>query len=108
MPVCGCDGMVYTNECEAQSAGVDVDADGQCEPPPGGFPCGPNFCQTAAQYCLHQISDVAGEPDFYACVDLPAACQQMAVPTCDCLAMEACGDMCSQSGDGLMLTCPGG
>lgn len=106
-PVCACDGMIYDNACAANAAGVDVAISGNCTAPAGMFPCGERFCALGKQYCQFSLSDVGNEPDTTACLPLPAGCGPM--PSCACLANEACGKMCSPSkGGGLTLTCPGG
>lgn len=105
-PVCACDGKVYSNACDAQLQGKDVQLLGGCEPPAEMFACGAEFCSVAESYCQIQISDVAGIPNSYECLPLPANCG--ADPTCTCLSDLACGNACQESGGGLTLTCPGG
>jgi hypothetical protein len=105
-PVCGCDGTVYPTDCAAQMAGQDVADAGGCTPAAGEFACGHLFCTAADDYCRRSVSDVAGIPDDWACIALPGGCG--ATPDCTCLAGETCGDMCAASGDGFVLTCPGG
>ena len=105
-PVCGCDGTIHGNACEANAAGFDVNGlEGGCPPPQDTFACGPTFCVIATHYCQHYLSDTGG-PDDYACVPLPEGC---AGTDCNCLSGEQCGFMCSQGQDGsFTLTCPGG
>lgn len=44
-PVCGCDGVTYSNLCMANAGGVDVAADGVCAGPPPPPPP-PSDCRT--------------------------------------------------------------
>jgi hypothetical protein len=104
MPVCGCDGVVYGNECDANGAGQDVSDLGGCQAPQGMFACGSMFCASGQQYCQRAVSDVAGTPDIFGCMPMPIGCD-----SCQCLANEPCGAQCEQlpTGD-FLLTCPGG
>lgn len=105
-PVCGCDLMVYGNECDAQMAGVDVAIDGGCQAPEGYFPCGSMFCDLQTTYCERQLSDVVGFPDTFACKPLPDTCNPI---ECACLADVPCGGSCEVVDfGGLTVSCPGG
>lgn len=107
VPSCGCDGQLYASECEAQAAGTDLNDQGGCPVPSGWFACGHTQCNLRSQYCQHQVSDVANEPDGFTCPPLPGCPSEL--PTCACLAGQACGSWCTgQGATGLTLTCPGG
>ncbi len=107
-PVCGCDGVVHSNPCDAQAVGSDVSVIGSCPSDPGFFSCGAKQCQIDGQYCQRVGSDIGGEPDSFQCNPLPAGCSSVGAD-CTCLAGEPCGDQCS--GDvatGFTVICFGG
>jgi hypothetical protein len=81
IPVCGCDGQTYSNDCDATAAGVRVAHDGPCEPTCGtivGIPCPDGFvCDLEPGSCL--VADAAGT-----CVPRPDACPEFYAPVCGC------------------------
>jgi hypothetical protein len=103
---CGCDGRVFSSECDVAASGTDLNAAGSCPVTGSIFACGYRQCDARHEYCQRSVSDVGGEPDAYDCKALPA-CPGGA--TCGCVASQPCGDLCSGLGEtGLTLTCPGG
>lgn len=103
MPTCACNGQVYGGECDANQAGVDVDARGQCPVPAGSFACGYTHCFLANQYCRRQPHTTG--LDTFSCAALPAACSSN--PGCACLQAQPCGNSCTgTSAAGMTLTCP--
>lgn len=107
-PVCGCDGVVYVNDCGAGLVGIDVREANDCTPPDGRFACGFLFCDPLSSYCQVSTSDVGGYPNSYGCAALPEACGD--APSCECLVDEPCADFgCEESPEGgLTIVCPGG
>ncbi len=102
-PTCGCDGKVYGGECDANRAGVDLDAHGSCNVPSGWFACGYTQCLLTSAYCRRQPHTTG--PDTFSCVGLPATCSSG--PACSCLASQPCGTACTGTGAaGMTLTCP--
>jgi hypothetical protein len=105
-PVCGCDGKIYNNACEAQLVGIDVSAAGGCPLAPGKFVCGEKQCALGAEFCQHGFSDVGGEPDSFSCRPFPPC---PGAQDCACLAAEPCGSFCSGNElSGFEVQCPGG
>jgi hypothetical protein len=105
-PTCACDGTVYGNACVAQQAGFDQNDLGGCPPPDGYVTCGNLFCEGAFSYC-EKTTDDTGGPPAYACKNLPDEC--LGQTACSCFPPASpCSDLCEVSGDGFVLTCPGG
>ncbi len=104
---CGCNMLVRQNSCDVMANGFDLDNNGSCTPAAETYICGSRVCRDGMEYCVHNTSDVAGTPDTYDCVALPASC--MGMTTCDCFDTSvACSDMCAFADGNFTLTCPGG
>jgi hypothetical protein len=81
-PVCGCDGVTYSNDCERQRAGAQKAHDGPCEDKVcGGFigvPCPEGFfCEFPPGTC--NVADNQGT-----CVEVPELCPAIFDPVCGC------------------------
>ncbi len=78
-PVCGCDGMTYGNDCEANTSGTSVDHEGECFLEPDT--CVTNDECLSGQYCVRETGDCLG--DGY-CIEKPEACPDVWAPVCGC------------------------
>jgi len=80
-PVCGCDGVTYSNDCERQRAKAQKAHHGPCAEVCGGIigaPCPKGmFCEHPAGTC--DIVDNQGT-----CVPIPDACLAVFDPVCGC------------------------
>ncbi len=80
-PVCGCDGVTYSNKCDAAAAGVNVDHAGVCDEVCGGIqgiPCSDpdDFCKLNVGECCCDFQGV--------CTPIPDACFEIYDPVCGC------------------------
>lgn len=80
-PVCGCNGVTYSNACIAAAAGVSIDYDGPCTQVCGGIA---GLTCEAGEYCKYpagtcDIADRQGE-----CAPLPDGCFDVYQPVCGC------------------------
>ena len=77
-PVCGCDGVTYSNKCEAAAAGINVDYAGECSVT---SPCTENAQCRDDSYCAKAEGDCDGRGE---CREKPAACPAVWAPVCGC------------------------
>jgi hypothetical protein len=81
-PVCGCDGVTYSNACAADGAGVTVDHEGACGEPAAcdgttGVTCpADQFCKHADGACGADVEGV--------CTDRPLTCEPIDSKVCAC------------------------
>jgi hypothetical protein len=76
-PVCGCDGITYSNACLAALAGMSADHEGPCQPPG----CQSNADCDASNYCAKGNGDCDGLGQ---CQPVPADCVPVWEPVCGC------------------------
>lgn len=97
LPVCGCDGATYSNDCYAAAAGVSVAHEGPCETEGAdcgtivGIPCGEGeLCEMPDDTC--SSADLGGT-----CVTIPEVCTEQYQPVCGCDGVTYAND-CKRRG----------
>ncbi len=105
IPVCGCDGVTYSNECFAASAGASIAAEGAC---PQGAACvvGGGTC-AAGEFCRPAIGDCAASAEGH-CTPIPEVCPPPLsnIPVCGCDGVTY-ANACAAFAAGVGIASPG-
>jgi len=99
--VCGCDGAVHLDACQAAMLGQDLNANpSACDPVPRTFECGYALCNPSTDACMHWIAP----SQYWSCEPLPDDCPS---PSCSCFDQLEQGGGCGcEEADGhVMLGC---
>jgi hypothetical protein len=113
LPVCGCDGRTYGNDCYAHRNGVNVAHAGECEAPgegcrtdadcaASGTAIQPTALPTAL-FCQKASGDCDGVG---ACTAPPTFCPMVWAPVCGCDGVTY-GNTCSAHAARVNVACPG-
>ena len=98
-PVCGCDGVAYSNACNAQARGVDVAPSDTCTPRVCGgladLPCEANeVCELPLDSC--GVLDGQG-----ICLPRPNVCNSTIDPVCTCDGQTEFSNICEANAAGV-------
>lgn len=102
-PVCGCDGVTYSNACGAAMAGVSVAAGGACD---DGSDCTSSEDCSGEQFCSLPIGDCGIGGLSGVCEDTPDACVEIFEPVCGCDG-ETYGNACKAAQAGALIASEG-
>ena len=79
-PVCGCDGITYGNECEADAAAMSIAHYGEC-----GVVCTEDSeCPAVNQFCKFPVGTCGDAAVGGVCTPIPGECIQVSDPVCGC------------------------
>ncbi|HKO94372.1 MAG TPA: Kazal-type serine protease inhibitor domain-containing protein, partial [Polyangiaceae bacterium] len=105
-PVCACNGVTYSNECDAAASGISVAYQGECGTAPLGLgaSCGSRAQGVCADglFCQHQPGALCGAADAPGeCVAIPSSCPSQGQQVCGCNGVtyaNACNAALAQVG----------
>lgn len=105
-PVCGCDGITYSNSCTARSAGMNIVHEGKCRGQTCRYPndddCRDDeFCKVETGDCRKRSTTISGK-----CTEKPEMCTLDYNPVCGCDG-ETYGNACQADGYGVSIVSEG-